>query len=360
MTEISISDRDGGQRLNKYLMKYLNEAPASFIYKMLRKKNIVVNGARAKGDELLCAGDKITLYMSDETIARFRQDSRSETHIYGALSDAGNGISADNLLVLYQDENIMAVHKPAGVLSQKAKADDYTINECIVDYCRMKGVPDAHMLETFTPSVCNRLDRNTSGILLAGISLHGSQYLARILKERQADKYYYTVVSGELRDKLHVTAYIRKNREDNMSEIIGDSDYRRLPDTHEGPGAAWHRTYCKADYARIETMFMPLDCVPGYTLLKVKLITGKSHQIRAHLKHLGYPVLGDVKYGDAVVNNRMRKQYKLKHHLLHAGQVILYRDIEHEEPVIIRDAVPEMFRNICNGLGLDVDKTDEV
>ena len=360
MTEIYISDRDGGQRLNKYLMKYLNEAPASFIYKMLRKKNIVVNGARAKGDEMLCAGDRITLYMSDETIAKFRQEHQVKTHLNGALSDTANGISVDNLLVLYQDGDIMAVHKPAGVLSQKAKTDDYSINECIVDYCRTKGVLDAGALETFTPSVCNRLDRNTSGILLAGISLHGSQYLARILKARQADKYYYTIVSGELHDKMHVTAYIQKNREDNVSEIISDSDYRHLPDMPENTDANQRKIYCKTDYARIETMFIPLDRVPGYTLLKVKLITGKSHQIRAHLKYLGYPVLGDVKYGDATVNNRMRKQYKLKHHLLHAGQVILYRDMKQEEPVIIRDALPKQFRNICDGLGLDMDKTDSV
>lgn len=356
MTEICVSDRDDGQRLNKYLMKYLNEAPASFVYKMLRKKNIVINGTRAKGDEILCSGDVITLYLSDETIAKFRRGNITPNHLADVSSDTKNGISANNLMVLYQNEDIMAVHKPAGVLSQKAKADDYTINECIVDYCRAKGVLDAHAFETFTPSVCNRLDRNTSGILLAGISLHGSQYLTRILKARQADKYYYTIVRGELCDSLHVKAYIRKDREENMSAIISESDYAKLPDKYDKNNTENAGSHCKADYAKIETMFIPLDVVSGYTLLKVKLITGKSHQIRAHLKFLGYPVLGDTKYGDVAVNNRMRKQYKLKHHLLHAGMVVLYQNLDQKEQIVIRDDVPDMFRTIGKGLGLNVDK----
>lgn len=202
MTELKISERDSGQRLNKFLMKYLNQAPSSFLYKMLRKKNIVLNGKRAKGDEILCTDDDIKLFLSDDTISKFRNCGHGGSNQTGRNAD----ISPDTLHVLYRDADIMAVHKPAGILSQKSKEDDYSVNECIIDYCRKYGVLDDRALETFTPSVCNRLDRNTSGIILAGISLSGSQNLAQILRDRLADKYYYTVVAGELRELLHETA----------------------------------------------------------------------------------------------------------------------------------------------------------
>ncbi len=337
MIDLHVSKMDEGQRLNKYLMKYLNDAPASFIYKMIRKKNIVMNNKRVKGDEIIHEADVISLYLSDETISKFQKNKAvKNTDIKAKGNTKGN-----KLQVLYQDDDIMAIHKPAGVLSQKASAGDYSINECLIDYCKNNHVISDEAFLTFTPSVCNRLDRNTSGIILAGISLKGSQFLSETLKKRTSDKFYYTVVFGEMTKGIHEIAYISKDRSANKSSIISEAEYKCLsPDVSN-------------DYTRIETAFEPLFVKNGYSLIKVKLITGKSHQIRAHLRQLGFYVVGDTKYGNVKINTIMRDRYKLKHHLLHAGEVIIpdYRGDE----LVIKDKLPEQFKSICMGLGLSID-----
>ena len=316
MQQLTITDLEAGQRLNKYMMKYLNQAPSSFIYKMLRKKNITRNGKKASGDEILECGDVIKVFLADETIEKFRvvdsaQESRQEPGI--------------TLQILYQDPDILAVHKPVGVLSQKAKKDDCSINESIVDYCLSMRILSEKQLETFHPSISNRLDRNTSGIILAGISLKGSQMLARILKGHTCEKYYYTIVAGEMKQCIHEKAYIVKDTKKNQSKI----------QKHESPGAAM-----------IETAFTPLCTKNGFTLLQVQLFTGKSHQIRAHLQSLGYPMAGDTKYGNPAVNRKLRERYHLNHQLLHAGRLVL-PDIPE-----ITDPLPAEFQNVADGLGL--------
>lgn len=313
MQELTITDLESGQRLNKYMMKYLNQAPSSFIYKMLRKKNITRNGKKASGDEILECGDVIKVFLADETIEKFR------------VVQASKQTSGITLQILYHDSDILAVHKPVGVLSQKAKKDDYSINEAIVDYCLSMRILTVKQLETFHPSISNRLDRNTSGIILAGISLKGSQTLARILKGHTCEKYYYTIVAGEMKQRIHEKAYIVKDTKKNQSKI------QKL----ESPGASM-----------IETAFTPLCVKNGFTLLQVQLFTGKSHQIRAHLQSLGYPMAGDTKYGNPAVNRKLRERYHLNHQLLHAGRLVL-PDIPE-----ITDPLPAEFQKVADGLGL--------
>lgn len=313
MQELTITDLEAGQRLNKYMMKYLNQAPSSFIYKMLRKKNITRNGKKASGDEILECGDVIKVFLADETIEKFR------------VVQASKQTSGITLQILYQDPDILAVHKPVGVLSQKAQKDDYSINEAILDYCLSMRILTVKQLETFHPSISNRLDRNTSGIILAGISLKGSQTLARILKGHTCEKYYYTIVAGEMKQRIHEKAYIVKDTKKNQSKI------QKL----ESPGASM-----------IETAFTPLCVKNGFTLLQVQLFTGKSHQIRAHLQSLGYPMAGDTKYGNPAVNQKLRERYHLNHQLLHAGRLVL-PDIPE-----ITDPLPAEFQKVADGLGL--------
>lgn len=318
MQQLTITDLEAGQRLNKYMMKYLNQASSSFIYKMLRKKNITRNGKKASGDEILECGDVIKVFLADETIEKFR--------VVGSAQVSGQkpGIT---LQILYQDPDILAVHKPVGVLSQKAQKDDYSINEAIVDYCLSMRILSEKQLETFHPSISNRLDRNTSGIILAGISLKGSQTLARILKGHTCEKYYYTIVAGEMKQRIHEKAYIVKDTKKNQSKI----------QKHESPGASM-----------IETAFTPLCAKNGFTLLQVQLFTGKSHQIRTHLQSLGYPMAGDTKYGNPAVNRKLRERYHLNHQLLHAGRLVL-PDIPE-----ITDPLPAEFQKVADGLGLEL------
>ena len=330
MRDLTIGKNEAGQRMDKYLKKYFPEAGSGFLYKMLRKKNILLNEKKADGKEMLKQGDRIRLYLAEETIEKFRVVKSADS----ATSDGSAQESRQNpgitLQILYHDPDIVAVHKPVGVLSQKAKKDDYSINEAIVDYCLSMRILSEKQLETFHPSISNRLDRNTSGIILAGISLKGSQTLARILKGHTCEKYYYTIVAGEMKQRIHEKAYIVKDTKKNQSEIR----------KHESPGASM-----------IETAFTPLCMKNGFTLLQVQLFTGKSHQIRAHLQSLGYPMAGDTKYGNPTVNRKLRERYHLNHQLLHAGRLVL-PDISE-----ITDPLPAEFQKVADGLGLKLPAT---
>lgn len=322
MQELYITADHAGQRLNKFLAKYLDAAPQSFLYKMLRKKNIKYNKAKADGSELLQCGDRVQIYMTDETIAKFRKDGKvllwneeqtvsdPEKNIddkeHPIMARDGNNPLQD-IPILYEDDHILIVNKPAGVLSQKAVASDYSLNEQIVDYYHWIGRQDV----MFTPSVCNRLDRNTSGILLAGLSLPGTRMLSKILKERSIDKYYLTIVSGIVKKSTTIKGFLAKRKNHNQV-VVFDSKEEVARQGMSEP-------------AFIETRYEPIayghSGREAFTLLRVKLVTGKTHQIRAHLKSVGHPIIGDGKYGLKTVNAHIKQEYGLRHQLLHAYYV---------------------------------------
>ena len=161
MQEIIVTANEAGQRFDKLLAKYLNEAPKSFLYKMLRKKNIVLNGKKATGNEKLEVGDHIKLFLSDETIEKFSKIKVQRTN--------------QVLNFVYEDDNILIINKPVGMLSQKAEAKDESLVEHIITYLLESGQMTEEELRKFKPSICNRLDRNTSGLVVAGKSLIGLQ-----------------------------------------------------------------------------------------------------------------------------------------------------------------------------------------
>ena len=150
MQEIIVSANEAGQRFDKLLAKYLNEAPKSFLYKMLRKKNIVLNGKKATGNEKLEVGDSIKLFLADETIEKFSKVQIQHTK--------------KKLDVIYEDDHILLINKPAGMLSQKAEAKDESLVEHVISYMLDSGQLTEADLRSFKPSICNRLDRNTSGL----------------------------------------------------------------------------------------------------------------------------------------------------------------------------------------------------
>lgn len=342
--EIVITQEYEGQRLNKFLGRYLDGAPQSFIYKMLRKKNIKLNNKKATGNEMLSKGDSIKVFMTDETIKNFRKDGalpRLEGAISEDVTDFSEKLhSTPALDILYEDQDILVLNKPTDMLSQKSQPGDYTLNEMIVDY--YKGKTKGNSI--FTPSVCNRLDRNTSGVILAGMSLKGSRCLSVMLKERTLDKYYLTVVSGKVPEKESVKGYLTKLSTHNRVRIFSTEEESKKM------GAT------KISY--IETRYEPLAYGSwknhSFTLLKVKLITGKTHQIRAHLHASGYPIIGDGKYGDKSVNQIMKKDFHLKHQLLHAYCIIFPEKVpelsKELEGKSIQAKPPKQFLDIVSGV----------
>ena len=328
MKEFIINENEAGQRFDKYLAKLLREAPKSFFYKMMRKKNITLNGKKATGNEKLFSGDHVKLFLSDETFEKFSgNDSAPRAHY--ALD------------IIYEDENILLLNKPAGVLTQKAKPEDLSLNEWLIGHLLAADAIKETDLATFHPSVCNRLDRNTSGIVLCGKTLAGSQALSRIIKDRSVKKYYQTVCKGKILQESTLEGYLYKDERTNTVQVF--------PDMAEAP----------EDASFIKTIYTPSAVAGEYTLLTVELVTGKTHQIRAHLASTGHPLLGDTKYGDSKLNRRMQSEYSLHHQLLHAGRVCFPEEAEGPLAKVSGQTfdapLPHKFAEILQALNLTPD-----
>ena len=299
MKEMKIRSNEAGQRFDKFLGKYLDQAPKSFLYKMLRKKNITLNGKKASGNEILSVGDTVKLFFSDETIAKF---SKVPEELFIPVSENRKKDKV-NLDILYEDENVIFVNKPVGMLSQKANKDDVSLVEYLIEYLLETGQVTKEELKTFRPSICNRLDRNTSGIVAGGKTLNALQILSEMFRKRTLAKYYLCLVSGSVKEKQRIQGYLKKNSKANKVAVMNDcrKDKNALP---------------------IETEYTPLCSGENVTLLKVHLITGKTHQIRAHLASIGHPIIGDCKYGNEKINHFYRERTGVKHQLLHAYRMI--------------------------------------
>lgn len=303
MRELVINENGSGKRLDKYCSQYLQHAPSGFIYKMLRKKNITLNGKKAAGSEKLVPGDIIKLFFSEETISKFGNQAVSNNN---SLSNEYIKAYKDihNVKVIYENDNIILLDKPSGVLSQKAAVSDSSLNEWLIGYLMNEGAVDNSSLMTFRPSICNRIDRNTSGLVICGKTLAGARKMAEILKDRSIHKFYRTIVSGVVTQPYHGTAM--------MSEKDTDRNMVSIQNENKGAGLI-----------RVETAFRPIavNRQADLSYLEVELITGKTHQIRAHLASLGYPLVGDRKYGSNNINDIYEKKYHIHSQLLHSYRI---------------------------------------
>ena len=290
MRQLTVHKNDENQRLDKYLKKYLKEAPGSFIYKMLRKKNIVLNGKKADGTEKLTAGDEIKLFFAEETLEKFTGEAaKTELEKFPVKKD---------LEILFEDEDLLILNKPAGELSQKAEAKDISMNEYALGYLQETGAITEESLKVFKPSVCNRLDRNTSGILIVAKTYQAAREFGEALQRRTVRKFYRCIVKGEVKKAETIDGYLWKDEKTNKVQIFKEK--------REGT-------------SEIHTAYRPIKCENGLTLLEVHLITGRTHQIRAHLSSIGHSILGDPKYGD----KKLSEKWKVKYQLLHACRLEL-------------------------------------
>ena len=190
MQQIIIEKNQSGQRFDKFLFKYFKDATSGFIYKMLRKKNITLNNKKSDGKEKLKENDIVKIFMADETIEKFRGLFQIKLP------------EPINLDIVYEDENVIFINKKTGMLSQKSKENDVSLNEYVISYLVNEGKLSIEDLKTFKPSVCNRLDRNTSGLIVAGKSLQGLQDMSKMFKERTLHKYYLAVVVGTINEPI--------------------------------------------------------------------------------------------------------------------------------------------------------------
>lgn len=324
MKEIIIGEKEANQRLDKFLMKYMNQSPKAFVYKMLRKKRIKYNGKKAYGNEKLISGDIIQLYLSDETINRFQKEKEIKE-------------TRQSFLVIYEDENILICNKPLGILVHGSwdKEKDTLMDE-ILFYLAQKGEYSPSTSIAFTPAICNRLDRNTSGIVIVGKNLMALQGMNQMLKDNKIKKYYLAVVKGIVKNSGVLKGYHKKNKKTNEVKIFKDAI---------------------EDSKYVETHYKPLCNNGKYTLLEIEIITGRSHQIRAHLSSIHHPVIGDLKYGNEEVNKYFREKYHLKHQFLHGYKITIedaVKGLEYLKNLSFRADFPKIYKEICKGENLNL------
>ena len=381
MREINVSTNEAGQRLDKLLRKYLKNANTSFIYKMLRKKNIVLNDKKAEGKEILNLGDSVKMYFSEETFAtmtgRSGQNSESaDTNRTAAAnasakracpasdqtSSAGksnaqtyrNGSSGNTSErrekrafdvegfrkhIVYEDENLLVLNKPSGWLSQSDASGLPSVNERCLQYLMATGALTEAQLQTFKPGIANRLDRNTSGLILFGKTLPALQALATLLRDRTMEKYYLAIVYGDIDHAQRIDGYLAKDERTNRVEIRPQpfpdaveihTAYEPLKRSADASGTAINAVkdfpHVVRDTKRCGTgthtdVKETMRHLAEYTVLKVHLITGKTHQIRAHLRAIGHPIIGDPKYGRKDANAYYRNHGGVQSQLLHAWEL---------------------------------------
>ena len=289
MREILVSQNEKEQKLLKLLQKYFKGQADSFLYKMLRKKNILLNGKKADGKEILQLGDTVQLYFSEESLGKLIQEREStEKELWTQKWQSA---------ILYEDNHCILFNKPVGLLSENDGSSSFSVNSLLLSYMRTKGELSKEQEKSFRPGIANRLDRNTSGIIIFGKSLGGLQAFAKLLQSHDLEKKYYALVYGDFQKTGLQEHFLEKDKGQN-----------KALESERGK--------------RVKSAFEKLACVESsvgpLSLLSVQIFTGKTHQIRTQLSLLSHPIVGDDKYGDTRKNAKLRRTFPLSYQLLHA------------------------------------------
>ena len=277
MRILKVNRNDAGQRLDKFLSKSVKGLPKSLMYKFIRTKKIKVNRARTEQSYMLAEGDEIQLFIKDE----FFDNPEGDTSALETIKP--------KIDVVYEDENIILCNKRPGVLVHEDKdGGENTLIMHIQAYLCQKGEYDPASEQSFAPALCNRIDRNTGGIVIAAKNAEALRVMNEKIRNNEISKFYMCAVHGEVREKTRTLyGWLKKNSKDNTVRVSDN----------------------KFDGAKeITTKYKTVAVKNGRSLLEVELVTGRTHQIRAHMSHIGHPLLGDGKYG--VNRDDKREGYK--------------------------------------------------
>lgn len=298
MKEVIINKNDAEQRIDKFLTKYIPNLPQPLMYKYIRKKRIKINGKRCEINTKLQEGDKLTLYINDEF---FKLSEEKDEFLKAPLK----------LDIIYEDENIILIDKKPGLLVHKDGI--YNLDTLILriqHYLYKKGEYNPAIENSFVPSLVNRIDRNTGGIVIAAKNAESLRILNQKMKNRELDKFYLCLISGIMEAKEGILkAYLEKDDDKNKVYIYGKPTMNSK---------------------LIKTKYKVLKEGSNSSLVEVELLTGRTHQIRAHMAYIGHPLLGDGKYGKNIINKvsgfkyQALYSYKLKFNFITDAGMLNY------------------------------------
>lgn len=295
MKKFIVNENDSGQRIDKFITKALPEIPKSMMYRLIRKKDIKINGKRCDVSTALNSGDIVTVYVKDDFAAEKKHD----------MSFLKTSAELD---IVYEDKNIIIVNKPVGLDSH---SNGSPMTDTLIDrikhylYNKKEYLPENE--NTFTPALCSRLDRNTCGLVTAAKNAISLREINQAIRNGNVHKIYHCIAVGKLpNQEAIITAFHKKDESRNLVKL-SDSPF-------DGSKP-------------IKTGYRVLSQNNNLSLLEVTLYTGRTHQIRAHMAHIGFPILGDGKYGNTVIN----KRYGIFYQTLCAYKLIF--DLPTESPM---------------------------
>ena len=284
MKSIKVTNENQGQRIDKYIRKYLNNAPLSFIYKLFRKKDIKVNGKKADINYILKENDLIEIYIKEDLLNTFNKPKIIEK----------DNVSLD---IIYEDKNILIINKDPNILIHEGEDNKKanTLNNMILNYLLSKG--EYYPSNLYTPSCVHRLDRNTSGLVIASKNLETSKILLECFKNKEnLEKYYLALVKGKTK------------KEDTINKRLLKDEKKKLVTVDEKGLEAI-------------TKYKLITYNDYYSLIKVNLLTGRTHQIRVHMASINHHLINDEKYGDYKTNKEFTNKFNYKYQFLHSYMI---------------------------------------